>query len=237
MPCSSRPHRAPPPFEPPDGVCRCFLATSPPESSRPWQCRWCCLLLAAVGGARPCGGWRSLVIVRLQGFSSCSPAAVPHQWSSRRMTTSLVVGKSVPGCGIPAALSLKDVHHPCWGGGCAEPRPCLPHGLATRFFLQHSGEKGVHQPGGGGELPPASWSGCGSPSTARATVAPSTGPACPRLVLRRRPHRGAYKTSYAAGAVSSSLDGPVLTPMTTGVRTSLCALGRPPFTGAALRRR
>jgi hypothetical protein len=28
----------------------------------------------------------------------------------------------------------------------------LPHGLAARFFLQHSGEKGIHQPCGGGEL-------------------------------------------------------------------------------------
>jgi hypothetical protein len=28
----------------------------------------------------------------------------------------------------------------------------LPHGLVARFFLQHSGEKGVHQPCGGGRL-------------------------------------------------------------------------------------
>jgi hypothetical protein len=49
---------------------------------------------------------------------------------------------------------------------------------------------------------------------------------------------GSYKTSYAAGAASASLDGLVLTPVaTTGARTSLCALGRPPFAGAALERR
>jgi hypothetical protein len=135
MPCSSRLYRAPPPSGPPDEVCRCFLATSPPESSCPWQCRWSCLLLAAVGGARPHGGWRSLVIARLQGFSSCSPAAFPHQWSSKRMTTSFVAGKGEPGCGLPVALSFKDVHHLCWGRGQAELGPCLPHGLATRFFL------------------------------------------------------------------------------------------------------
>jgi hypothetical protein len=82
-----------------------------------------------------------------------------------------VVGKGEPGCGLPAALSFKDVHHPCWGQGQAELGPYLPHGLATHFFLQHSGEKGVNQLGGGGELPPAARSGCGSPSTARATVA------------------------------------------------------------------
>jgi hypothetical protein len=69
-------------------------------------------------------------------------------------------------------------------------RSCLPHGLVTRFFLQHLGEKGVHQPCGGGELPPAAWSGCGCPSTARAMVPPCVGRPCPRPFLRRRPHRG-----------------------------------------------
>jgi hypothetical protein len=103
-------------------------------------------------GAQPRGGWCSSTIARLQGFSSCSPAAVPHQWSSRRMTTSLVVGRSKPGCGLPPALSFKDVHHPCWGGRRAESGLRLSRGLATCFFLQHSGEKGVRQPCEGGEL-------------------------------------------------------------------------------------
>jgi hypothetical protein len=52
---------------------------------------------------------------------------------------------------LPPSLSFKDVHHPCWGGGRAKSGPCPPHVLVTRFFLQHSGEKGVHQPCGGGE--------------------------------------------------------------------------------------
>jgi hypothetical protein len=52
----------------------------------------------------------------------------------------------------PPALSFKDVHHPRWGGGRAEWELRLPRGLAVRFFLQHSGEKGVHQPCGGGKL-------------------------------------------------------------------------------------
>jgi hypothetical protein len=68
------------------------------------------------------------------------------------MTTSLVVERSEPGCGLPPTLSFKDVHHPCWGGGRAELGSCPPHGLAARFFLQHSGEKGVRQPCEGGEL-------------------------------------------------------------------------------------
>jgi hypothetical protein len=54
----------PPPFEPPDGAHRRHLA------------------LAVVGGARPRGDWCSSAIAWLQGFSSCSPAAFPHQWSS-----------------------------------------------------------------------------------------------------------------------------------------------------------
>jgi hypothetical protein len=162
MPRSSCDHRALPPFGPPDGVRRCslegsasrssLLATSPPESSRSWWCRRSFLLLAAVGGAQPRGGWRSSTIIRLQGFSSRSPVATSGRWSSTRMTTSLVVERSGPGCSLPPALSFKYVHHPCWGGGRAELGSCLPYGLAARFFLQHSGEKGVHQPYGGGEL-------------------------------------------------------------------------------------
>jgi hypothetical protein len=39
------------------------------------------------------------------------------------MITSLVVGRSKPGCGLCPALSFKDVHHPSWGGGRAELGP------------------------------------------------------------------------------------------------------------------
>jgi hypothetical protein len=124
-----------PPSEPPDGV------------------HPCCLLLAVVGGARPRGGWRSSVTARLQGFSSWRPAAVPHQWSFVGMITSLVVGRSKPSCGLCPALSFKDVHHPGWGGG-APSWGLPPRGLATRFFLRHSGEKGILQLCGGGVLQP-----------------------------------------------------------------------------------
>jgi hypothetical protein len=161
MPRSSCIHRALPPSGPLDGVRRCSLegsasgppppTISPPESSRSsFSAQWCsrsCLLLAAVRGAQPHGGWRSSAIARLQGFSSCSPAAISRRWSSTRMTTSLVVERSESGCILPPpALSFKDVHHPRWGGRRVELGSCLPHGLATCFFLQHSGEKGAHQP-------------------------------------------------------------------------------------------
>jgi hypothetical protein len=61
-------------------------------------------------------------------------------------------GEKRAGLWPPPALSFKDVHHPRWGGRRAELGSCLPHGLAIRFFLQHSREKCVHQPCGGGEL-------------------------------------------------------------------------------------
>jgi hypothetical protein len=87
-------------------------------------------------------------------------------------------------------------------------------------------------------LLPAVWLGRGCPSIVRATVAPCAGPPHPRLLPRRRPHRGRYKMSYAAGAVSAFLDGLVLTPaVRTEARTSSRALGRPPFAGTALVRR
>jgi hypothetical protein len=113
-----------------------------------------CLRLAVVGGARPRGGWRPSAIAWLQGFSSCSPAAFPHQWSSRMMTTSLVVGRSKLGCGLCPTLSFKDLHHPRYGGGRAEPGFYLPHGPATQFFLQRSRQRGILQLCGGGVLQP-----------------------------------------------------------------------------------
>jgi hypothetical protein len=159
MPRSSCDHRALSPSGPPDGVRRCSLegsvsrsflpATSPSESVRSWWCRRSCLLLAAVGGVQPHGGWNPFATIRLQGFSSRSPAAVPRRWSPRRMTTSLVVGRSKSGCDLSPTLSFKDVHHPCCGGRRVEPGPYPPFGLVTRFFLQHSEGKGVHQSCGG----------------------------------------------------------------------------------------
>jgi hypothetical protein len=101
-------------------------AMSSPGSSRSsllarWRCR-SRLLLAVAGGAQPRGGWRPSAITQLQGFSSCSRAAVSHQWSSTRMTTSLVVERSEPGCSLPLPsasrmfISLAGVENePSWG--------------------------------------------------------------------------------------------------------------------------
>jgi hypothetical protein len=160
MPRLSCDHRALSPSGPPDGVRRCSLegsasrssltTTSPSESVRSWWCRRSCLLPAAVGGVQPHGGWHPSTTIRLQGFSSHGKAAVPRRWSPRRMTISLVAGRSMPGCGLSPTLSFKDVHHPRCGGRRVELGPHPPFGSVTRFFLQHSEGKGVHQSCGRG---------------------------------------------------------------------------------------
>jgi hypothetical protein len=59
------------------------------------------------------------------------------------VTTSSMVGRSKPGCGLCPALSFKDLHHPCWGVGRAEPELYLPYGPAGHLFPQHSREKAL----------------------------------------------------------------------------------------------
>jgi hypothetical protein len=200
-------HCALPPSEPPDGV------------------HPCCLLLAVVGGARPRGGWRSSDIARLQGFSSCSPTAVPHQWSSVGMITSLVVGRSKPGCGLCPALSFKDVHHPGWGGGRTElgptsvwvGDPLLPPAFGGEGHPPALWRRRPRATRGRRSL--AAWTGCSCPSSTRATIAGCTG--------------GSHNTSYAARVVLVFRDGRVLVLVArVGVRTCRCALGRPPLAGA-----
>jgi hypothetical protein len=73
-----------------------------------------------VGGTQLRGSWYLSTIARLQGFSSCSPAAPLHRRSPKMVTSSLMVGESEPGCGLCPSLSLKDFHHQGWGGECAE---------------------------------------------------------------------------------------------------------------------
>jgi hypothetical protein len=109
QPCLHTPlmHRALPPSEPPDG-----------ERTR-------CFRLAVVGGAQLRGSWYLSAIAQLQGYSSGSLAASPRRWSPKTVTTSLMVGRSKPGCDLCPTLSFKDLHHPCWGGGRGEPGPAF----------------------------------------------------------------------------------------------------------------
>jgi hypothetical protein len=47
-----------------------------------------------------------------------------------------MVGRSEPSCNLGPALSFKDLHHPGWGGGRAEPELYLSRGSAGHLFFQ-----------------------------------------------------------------------------------------------------
>jgi hypothetical protein len=126
-------HRVFPPSEPRDGGC--------PQSFR-----------LAVGGTQLRGSWYLSAIVRLQGFSSCSPAAPLRRRSPKTVTTSPCVGRSEPGCDLGPTLSFKDVHHPCWGGDRAEPELYLSRGFVGRPLLRHSRERALTGPAGGSDF-------------------------------------------------------------------------------------
>jgi hypothetical protein len=126
-------HHVFPPSEPPDGGC--------PQSFR-----------LVVGGTQLRGSWYLSAIVRLQGFSSVSPAASPHRWSPETVTTIPWVGRSKPGCDLGPTLSFKDVHHPRWGGGWAEPELYLPRGFVRQPPLQRSKERALTGPARGADF-------------------------------------------------------------------------------------
>jgi hypothetical protein len=126
-------HRVFPPSEPPDG--------EHPQSFH-----------LVVGGVQLRGSWHLSTIVRLQGFSSGSPAAPPRRWSPKTVTTSPWVGRSKPGCDLGPALSFKDVHHPGWGGGRAEPELYLSRGFVGQPLPQHSRERVLSGPAGGSDF-------------------------------------------------------------------------------------
>jgi hypothetical protein len=145
------------------------------------------------------------------------------------MTTSFVVGRSKPGCGLCPALSFKDVHHPGWGGGHIESGFYLPHGPAGRLFLQHSGERALTGLAEGANFDNAGPVGRKRHQLQRAWLAGSAGSvvasdAASCRLIRAWPsvHRtgdccavhigGPSKTSYATWAAFVFLDCLVLTP-------------------------
>jgi hypothetical protein len=87
-----------------------------------------------------------------KGFSSGSPAASPRRWSPKTVTTSSMVGRSEPGCDLGPALSFKDLHHPGWGGGWAEPELYLPRGFVGHLLPQHSRERALTGLAGGSDF-------------------------------------------------------------------------------------
>jgi hypothetical protein len=142
------------------------------------------------------------------------------------MTVGLMVGRSKSGCDLCPAFSFKDVHHPRCGGGRAEPGFYLPHGLASRLFLQHSGERALTGLAEGAnfdntgpvdrkrrQLQRAWLAGSGATSDAASCHLVRAWPSVHRMGDCCAVHTGgSYKTSYTARAAFVFLDCLVLTP-------------------------
>jgi hypothetical protein len=163
---------------------RVFPPSEPLDGGRPQFFH-----LVVIGGTQLHGSWYLSAIVRLQGFSSGSPTASPHRWSPKTVTTSSMVGRSERGCDLGPALSFKDLHHPGWGGGWAEPELYLPRGFVGHLLPQHSRERALTGLAGGSDFDNAglvggerrqlqrvglagSGSAPSAPPAARAVVAP-----------------------------------------------------------------
>jgi hypothetical protein len=89
-------HRILPPSEPPDG-----------ERLRRFR--------LVVEGAQPCGGWYLLAIARLQGFSSGSPAAFPHQWAIWWREASRAVASAPPSASRIFVIRAEAEERTEWG--------------------------------------------------------------------------------------------------------------------------
>jgi hypothetical protein len=117
---------------------RVFPSSKPSDGGYPPSSR------LLVGGTQLRGSWYLSAIVRLQGFSSCSPAAPLHRRSPKMVTSGLMVGESEPGCGLCPSLSLKDFHHQGWGGECrVGVGPCAGGGPLLHSVI---GGKGGRRP-------------------------------------------------------------------------------------------
>jgi hypothetical protein len=109
----------------------------------------------------------------------------------------MVVGRSKPGCGLCPALSFKDLHHPCWGGGQGRVGACLRMGRRPASSSDARGrgassscaEEASSSHAGEGELLLLGQDAAVRPPP-RATVVPRAGGCCHRVrgggELRRR---------------------------------------------------
>jgi hypothetical protein len=134
------------------------------------------------------------------------------------VTTSSMVGRSEPGYGLCPAPSFKDLHHPCWGGGRAEPELYLPHGFVGHPLLQHSGERVLTGLAEGADSDNAGLVGRERHQLQRVGLAGSAGsaPGAPsrRTSGRRAAHTGGPpKTSCAARAAFVFLGCPAFAPV------------------------
>jgi hypothetical protein len=146
------------------------------------------------------------------------------------VTTSLMVGRSKPGCDLCPALNFKDLHHPCWGGGRAEPELYLPHGFVGHPLLQHSGERVLTGLAEGANSDNTGLVGRERRQLQRVGLAGSAGsgsaPGTPsRRTSGRRAARtgGPPKTSRAARAAFVFLGYPAFAPVRRLLRGGWCS--------------
>jgi hypothetical protein len=126
-----------------------------------------------------------------------SPTASPRRWSPKTVTTSLMVGRSKSGCDLGPALSFKDLHHPCWGGGRGEPGPAFTWAGVPLLPLASGG--GNHPLALRRRCPPAvpGKANCCCPVQGAAIrpLSERQWPAAPGGLTTRRTPRGRYSCS------------------------------------------
>jgi hypothetical protein len=182
-------------------MCRVFPPSEPPDGEHSQSFR------LIVGGTQLRGSWYLLAIVRLQGFSSGSPAASPRRWSPKTVTTSSMVGRSEPGCDLGPALSFKDLHHPGWGGDRAEPELYLPRGFMGHLLPSHSRERALTGLAGGSDFDNAGLvGGERRPSAFCCSAGPPIVGGC--SYPRRRNQSSVCNGTLSAGVCSLWLSGP-----------------------------
>jgi hypothetical protein len=125
---------------------RVFPPSKPPDGGYPPSFHF------VVGGTHLRGSWYLSAVVRLQGFSSCSPVAPLRRRSPKTVTSSPWMGRGKLGCDLGPTLSFKDVHHPRWGGGQVEPELYLLRGFVGRPLLRRSRERALTGPAGGSDF-------------------------------------------------------------------------------------
>jgi hypothetical protein len=80
------------------------------------------------------------------------PSCIPSPVVTQDGDPQLLDEEKHLGCDLGSALSFKYVHHPCWGGGRAEPELYLPRGFVGRPPLQHPRERALTSPASGADF-------------------------------------------------------------------------------------
>jgi hypothetical protein len=111
------------------------------------------------------------------------------------VTTSSRVGRSKPGCDLSPALNFKDLHHPGWGGGWAEPELYLSRGFVGHLLPQHSRERELTGLAGGSDFDNVGLAGGECRQLQRVGLAGSAGSgSAPGAPSRRESGRRAART-------------------------------------------